>query len=439
MEKQLSRRAFINSSIGMTLAATSALSSTRSWAGAQPALPSPFAGDAAVNARNETYWGEIASQYDVTSDFINLENGYYGIMAKPVADEYRRNIEYLNEYSSYYLRRNYDATGNDAIRAQIAAAVGAAPEEIAITRGATEALQNLIVNYKLLKPGDTVMYADLDYDSTQYAMNFLKDRRGVDVAQIVIPEPATRQAILDTYAKAFVKYPKTRLLLLTHASHRTGLVMPIAEITKMAKAHHIDVIVDAAHTWGQIDFNASDLGADFIGFNLHKWIGAPLGVGFMYIRKDRLNDIDRQLCDEDYAPTDIRSRVHSGTTNTANVMTIPAALAFHNRVGVKNKGARLRYLRDYWVSRVRDFKGVQILTPDEPGAYGSITSFRLAGKTTKADNVAIVNRIFDRHKVFTTQRGGVAAGDCVRVTTSLFNRPSDLDQLVAALKDITNS
>ncbi|MFT4436047.1 aminotransferase class V-fold PLP-dependent enzyme [Caballeronia sp. 15715] len=150
-------------------------------------------------------------------------------------------------------------------------------------------------------------------------------------------------------------------------------------------------------------------------------------------------DIDRQFCDRDNAPNDIRSRVHSGTTNTANVMTIPAALAFHDRISAEDKGAKLRYLRDYWVSRVKGFKGVEILTPDEPGLYGSITSFRLAGKTTKADNQAIANRKFDKYKVFTMPRGGVAAGDCVRVTTSLFTRTSDLDGLVVAIKDVSNS
>nr|WP_279630523.1 aminotransferase class V-fold PLP-dependent enzyme [Paraburkholderia aspalathi] len=254
-----------------------------------------------------------------------------------------------------------------------------------------------------------------------------------------MPEPATRQAVLDTYARAFAQYPRTRLLLLTHASHRTGLIMPVAEIAQMAKARDIDVIVDAALTWGQIDFKVTDLHADFVGFNLHKWMGAPLGVGFMYIRKERLPDIDRAFCDEDNPPDDIRSRVHSGTTNTANVMTIPAALAFHDSIGIQNKCARLRYLREYWVSRVRDVKNVQILTPDDPRCYGAITSFRIKDKTTKNDNVRIVNQMYDQHKVFTTRRGGIAAGDCVRVTTAVFTSPADLDRLVAAIEDVAAS
>jgi selenocysteine lyase/cysteine desulfurase len=391
-----------------------------------------------ISPSDENFWSSVAAQYQVSPDITNLENGYYGIMTKSVMADYQRNIELLNLNNSYYLRTTFDAD-MEAVRVKIAAVAGVLPEEIAITRGATEALQNLITNYKLLKPGDVAMYSDLDYDSMQYAMNYLKDRRGAQVVTINMPEPATKQGILDTYAAAFAANPKTKLLLLTHISHRTGLVMPIAEISAMAKLKNIDVIVDAAHSWGQMDFSIPDLNVDFAGFNLHKWMGVPLGVGFMYIRKSRLADVDLAFADDDWDAGDIRARVHSGTTNTANVMTVPAALTLHMNLGALNKQARLRYLRDYWVSRVKDFKGMNILTPDTPGSYGALTSFRLTGKVTKADNVAIANELRDKYKIFTVRRGGVAAGNCVRVTTALFTKPADLDRLVAALKTITAS
>jgi selenocysteine lyase/cysteine desulfurase len=391
-----------------------------------------------ISPSDENFWSSVAAQYQVTPDITNLENGYYGIMTKSVMADYQRNIELLNLNNSYYLRTTFDAD-MEAVRVKIAAVAGVLPEEIAITRGATEALQNLITNYKLLKPGDVAMYSDLDYDSMQYAMNYLKDRRGAQVVTINMPEPATKQGILDAYAAAFAANPKTKLLLLTHISHRTGLVMPIAEISAMAKLKNIDVIVDAAHSWGQMDFSIPDLNVDFAGFNLHKWMGVPLGVGFMYIRKSRLADIDLAFADDDWDAGDIRARVHSGTTNTANVMTVPAALTLHTNLGALNMQARLRYLRDYWVSRVKDFKGMNILTPDTPGSYGALTSFRLTGKVTKADNVAIATELRDKYKVFTVRRGGVAAGNCVRVTTALFTKPADLDRLVAALKTITAS
>jgi len=310
-------------------------------------------------------------------------------MAEPVRREYLRLTDMVNRDNSFYARVKSGADF-ETVRQAVAAAVGAAPEEIAITRGATEALQLLIGGYNKLKPGDAVMYADLDYDSMQYAMNWLKERRGVEVVKFDLPEPASRQAVLDAYEKALGANPKVRLLLLTHISHRTGLVVPIAEVARMAKARGIDVIVDAAHSWGQIDFSVRDLGADFVGFNLHKWIGAPVGVGFLYIAKNRIADIDRDKGDEDFAADDVRSRVHTGTVNFASVLAIPAALAFHQEIGAKAKGARLRYLRDLWVSRARAMRTLEILTPDEPGMYGALTSFRLAGKVSKAVEIRVV-------------------------------------------------
>ena len=401
-------------------------------------LPPQPAGSAAAIAADKAYWTAVKGLYAVTPDVVNLENGFWGIMAEPVRREFIRQSDMVNYQNTYYARLRSGADF-EAVRAKVAEAVGAAPEEIALTRGATEALQLLIAGYNKLKPGDSVLYSDLDYDSMQYAMNALKARRGVDVVKFDVPEPATRQAVLDAYARALEANPKAKLLLLTHISHRTGLVMPIAEIARMAKAKGVDTIVDAAHSWGQMDFRVGELEADFVGFNLHKWIGAPIGVGFLFIKKDRLTDIDRDLGDEDFPETDIRSRVHTGTVNFATVLTVPAAVALHQQIGAAPKQARLRYLRDYWVSRVRGFKDIEILTPDEPGLYGAITSFRLAGKTSKADNDATVAKLRDEHKVLTVRRAGVAKGQCIRVTPALYTEEADLDRLVEALAVITGT
>jgi len=401
-------------------------------------LPRPPTGPAAEIAADKAYWSAVRGLYAVTPDVVNLENGYWGVMPEPVRREFIRQSDMVNYQNSYYARQRFGADF-EAVRVKVAEAVGAAPEEIALTRGATEALQLLIGGYNKLKPGDTVLYADLDYDSMQYAMKALQARRGVDVVKFNVPEPATRQAVLDAYAQVLEANPKTRLLLLTHVSHRTGLVMPVAEIVRMAKARGVDTIIDAAHSWGQLDVKVGDLEADFVGFNLHKWIGAPLGVGFLYIRKDRLDSIDRDLGDEDFAETDIRSRVHTGTINFATVLTVPTAIALHQEIGAAAKQARLRHLRDYWVSRVRAFKGLEILTPDEAGLYGALTSFRLSGKTGKADNDAIVARLRDEHKVLTVRWAGVAKGQCIRVTPALYTDETDLDRLVEALAVITGS
>ncbi|SDQ94890.1 Selenocysteine lyase/Cysteine desulfurase [Rhizobiales bacterium GAS191] len=427
---QFDRRAALRS-----FAATAAIGLGARAATAQELPVAPKAEGLATDAQ---YWDAVRNLYSVTKDVVNLENGFWGIMAEPVREEYLRRVTAVNTENSYYARRNAD---NDfaAVRDQVAKAVGAAPDEIALTRGATEALQLLISGYNKLQLGDSVLYADLDYDSMQYSMKWLKDRRGVEVIKIDLPEPATRQGLLDAYAAAFAANPKLRLLLLTHLSHRTGLVLPIAEIARMARARGIDVILDAAHSWGQVDFNLRDLGVDFVGFNLHKWIGAPIGAGFLYIAKDRLADIDRDKGDEDWPQTDIRSRVHTGTVSFATVLTIPAALALHAKIGVQAKGTRLRHLRDRWVKAARGFKNVEILTPDEAGMYAGITAFRLAGKTTKADNDAIVAELRDKHKVLTVRRAGVAKGQCIRVSPALYSTEADIDRLVEALAVVSGT
>lgn len=415
------RRNLLRTAAGLSLGAAAIAP------GARAAAPAPGRADS------------LASSYDVAPDFINLENGYYGIMPTPVADDFKRNIDYLNRYSSRFLRREFDRDGIEAIRAQLARHTGVATGEIAITRGATESLQNLISNYRHVGAGDTVMYGNLDYDAMQYAMDDLAQRRGASVAVVQLPEPASRQNVIDAYERALQQHPRTRLLLLTHISHRTGLVIPVAEIVKIAKRRNVDVIADVAQSWGQLDFRIPDLGADFVGANLHKWVGAPLGLGFLYIRAERLKDIGVHMGDRDFPETDIRSRVHSGTVNAAAIMTIPSALKFHGQVSLAERSARLRGMRDQWVRQVLDVPRVQVLTPEEKGMYGGLTSFRIEGKTSFEANVALARTLADDYGIFTVARNGPAGGACVRVTPSFFTRSADLDKLAAAIRALAGA
>ena len=384
-------------------------------------------------ASDEAHWRRVAAYYRVTDRVTNLEAGYWGMMATPVMDEYVGQIQRVNRENSFYARTAY-AADLAAARARVAAALGVDVGEIAFTRGASEAMQCLIGNYSSLKPGDLVMYADLDYPAMQDAMKWLTARHGVRVVRIVIPEPATRANVLQTYADALKDNPGVRLLLLTHVNNKTGLVTPVADVSRMARPQGADVIVDAAHSFGQMDIKARDLDADFIGFNLHKWIGAPVGVGAMYIRQARLADFERDMGDEESPADSITSRVHSGTANFATFLTVPAALDFHASIGPAYKAARVKYLRDRWVTAVRGVRGIDVLTPDDPQMTAAITSFRLNGRTSKADNDHIVQDLLTRFGLFTVRRTGIERGDCVRVTPSLYNSVDDVDRLAAALK-----
>lgn len=400
-----------------------------------PALSTP-SGAAEVVARDEAYWERVAAYYPVSKSVTNLEAGFWGMMPSPVFAQYVRHLERVNLESSYYARRQY-LRDLQQVRARVAAALRVDVEEIAFTRNATEALQTLIGGYNRLRRGDAVLYADADYPSMQYAMKWLADRRGVRVVSLAIPEPANHDNVLGAYSSALAANPDVRLLLVTHLSNKSGLILPVPKIVSLARQSGADVIVDAAHSWGQTTITVPDIGADFIGFNLHKWVGAPLGVGLAYIRKGRLNDVDRMMADEDSPPDSILSRVHTGTMNFAALLSVPTALDFHDSIGAAYKAARVAYLRNRWVNAVREVRGLEILTPDDPAMVAAITSFRIKGLTKKEDNDRIVEELLAKYGLFTVTRSGLDRGDCVRVTPSLYNRPADVDRLAEALKQLS--
>lgn len=388
-------------------------------------------------AQDEAYWLRVRADYDISGEFTNLENGNWGIMSRPVLDAYIVNTERVNRDNSYYARRKFsrDALG---IRDRVAASIGASSDELVFTRNATEALTALIVGYRGLVDGDAVMYADLDYGSMRAAMRSLASRHESPVVELSIPEPADHAGLVDFYRKALDDNPKVRLLLLTHISHRTGLMLPVRQIIALARARGVDVILDAAHSWGQLPVNVEELGADFVGFNLHKWIGAPLGVGMMYIRRQRLGTIGLASAAQSAEADLTRGRVHPGTSNFAAVLTVPDALDYHEKIGAENKSARLRYLRSVWVEPVRSLVNVEVLTPDDPRLHVGITSFRLRGQTSGDLNRALVNTLLENYGLFTVARDGVSKGDCVRVTPSLYNTPEDCRMLARALAAISN-
>lgn len=423
-----SRRQLLSASLGAPalLAATAARADHGPPPAATPLTPNSIPAD------------ELPRHFDVEAGVHNLEAGYWSMMPRVTAQAYARNTAYVNSSNAIWARgvvpgEGWTATGR-AAQAAIARQVGALPEEIAVTRSGADALQMLICNYNRLKPGDAVIHCDLDYDAMIWAMRSLERSKGAKVVGFAMPEPATTANILGAYEDVLARTPEAKLLLVTQVSNRTGLVTPVKEIVAMARARGVDTVVDAAHGIACLDFQVGDLGADFVGWSVHKWTSAPLGTGAMYIRKGRLADIDVALGNE-AAPADtIMARVPAGTVGFAAVMTIPTAVDFHFAVGAAAKETRLRMLRNRWVDQVRDVRGLEICVPDDPARHCVVTSFRLAGMDTEAKARAVQQRLFEKYRVHTIWRGGVAKGPVIRVTPGLFSTEADVDALARALR-----
>ncbi|MCP2070867.1 UNVERIFIED_ORG: selenocysteine lyase/cysteine desulfurase [Pseudomonas lini] len=390
-----------------------------------------------LRAHDEAFWQTYIGRYEIDSEGpLNLENGYFGRMSRTVVEEYQRNIAFINRSNSVYVRQHFDLEHGDAIRRQVAQLIQVPPETVAMATSAVDALQSLIRNYNKLKPGDQVLICDLEYASVKSAMRWLARQRGAEVIELVHSHPASLESLVGTYRNAFIRHPRVKLMALTYVNHLTGLVMPVQAIAETAGEFDVDIILDGAHALGQIDFDLKKLGIHFAGFNLQKWIGGPLALGFLYIDPQRLADIDPDMDEGHYPATDIRSRTPHSTPNIPALLTLPLVFEEHQALGGSSaKGARLNYLRDMWVSAVRDVPGIEVMTPDDPSLYCGITSMRFTAHT---DQQAMADRLLDDYDIFTVVRH-TSVGPCIRITPGLITLASDIKRLIRALIELSHT
>jgi selenocysteine lyase/cysteine desulfurase len=420
------------------VAATAALSSMRTTAQTPKdtlSLPTSIKKSPNSLASDEAFWREIATDYDRTKGIINLEHGYWGKMAKPVLDAYHTANKMVNSQNSFYARKGFPSDMRQAM-ARVSQGLGAEDGEIVLTRNATEAIHNLIRQYQGLTSGDAVLMADSDYPSFKTAMQWLKQDRGVDTIELITPTVAEQEQLLECYINAFDQHPNIKLMLLTHVSNQHGLVFPVKAIVNEAKKRGIDVICDCAQSWGLIDYKISDLQVSWAGFNLHKWIGSPVGVGALYMQKGTLDKIAPYPGESDPDNNRAYSRVHIATSNFAAFMTVPAALDYHQAIGAKNKEARLRYLRNLWFSEAQTMPYIEVLGGKDEMSSTGMSSFRMTGKTSIEDAKELQQTLENDYGIFTVVRKGLHSGACIRITPQVFTGADEIQKLVDSMKKL---
>ncbi|WP_026090958.1 aminotransferase class V-fold PLP-dependent enzyme [Sandarakinorhabdus sp. AAP62] len=386
---------------------------------------------------DEAGWARIAALYpSMAGPVTQLEHGYWGNMALQVAETHKAIVERLNRETSIYARRAM-RKDQEVVKARAAQAMGVQPEEIGFCRNAAEALQALISQFQGVAEGDAILWSDSDYETSHHAMRSLASSRRATPVMVNLPRAPTRENVIAAYAEAIRKTPRLKFVLLTHGTHKSGMVVPVAEIAALAKAAGAMVLVDCAQSFRMRPFVIPDFGADFVVLNFHKWVGAPVGVAGFWIRPGAAPMIAAAAAEPDAKPENVQAKVHQGTLDYAPQLTLPAALDFQEQMlPIPMKLARLQYLRNRWVKPLRGLSGLEIMLGDDPATFGAITSFRIAGHTSTADNIAITDTLFNRYRIMTVHRLGLADGGCVRVTPGLFTRAQDCDLLVAALKDL---
>jgi len=270
-------------------------------------------------------------------------------------------------------------------------------------------------------------------------MQWLKERYGVKPVEIQLPPRTNQKEVLSLYIKAFDANPNLKMMIVTHVSNQHGLVIPVKKITQEARKRGIDVFSDNAQSWGLMDYKIGDLEIDFAVFNLHKWIGVPVGVGALYIKKSALHKIAPYPGENDPDNSKIETRVHVATSNFAAMISVPSGLDFHEIIGAKNKQARLNYLRSLWVNEAEQLTHIEVLGGLDEESKSGMASFRIKGSTSIEEVKALQLRLEQEFGIFTVVRKGLASGGCVRVTPQVFTTPQEIQLMVSALKKIDDS
>jgi selenocysteine lyase/cysteine desulfurase len=379
-------------------------------------------------AEDEAFWAAVRTKYRLTSDYINLENGYYSMQSQPVLDAFVTHVRDINFRASRYMR-TAQQPDKLRVRTRLAGLAGCSPDELIITRNTTESLDTVISGFDW-KAGDEAVMAAQDYGAMLDMFKQQARRYGIVNRIVSLPiDPRSDDEIVQLYASAIT--PKTRLLMVCHLVNITGHVLPIRAICNMAHARGVDVMVDGAHAFAQLEFRIPDLGCDYYGASLHKWLGTPLGAGILYVRRDRIEKLWPVYGDDAFADTDIRKLNHTGTHPVHTDLAIENAIDFHESIGIARKEARLRHLQQYWTKQVRGTPRIVLNTPSDPRRSCAIANVGIEG-LKPAD---LARTLFERYKVWTVAIDNADAKvHGVRVTPHVYTSLAELDTFVRSLK-----
>ncbi len=379
-------------------------------------------------AMDEDYWATIQNSFSVTRGIINLNNGGVSPSPRLVTEALVRYIWQQEDATAYTMWQILEPQ-SETIRTGLAEMFGCDREEIAITRNASESLEILLMGMDF-KPGDEILTTTQDYPRMLTTLRQREKREGLVLKLIKIPIPPKN---LNEIVAAFESgiSNRTRLVLIAHQVNITGQITPVKAVCELARARGIETIVDGAHSFAQFDFQQKDLGCDYFGTSLHKWLYAPKGTGLLYIKRDKIAKIWPLMAAASTQADDIRKFEEIGTHSAAPKLAIGEALLFHNGIGGKRKEARLRYLSRYWMNQLKDVPKVRFNTSFDPKQSCAIANVDIQGLNPSA----IGSYLFDKHRIFTTPilheefQG-------LRITPNVYTTLSELDRFCRIMETI---
>ena len=382
-------------------------------------------------AADEDYWFQVQQAFTLDRTHINLNNGGVSPSPRVVQDAMRRYLEFSNQAPVHNMWRILEPE-IEAVRKQLATNFGCDPEELAITRNASEALEICQLGLDL-KPGDEVLTTNQDYPRMLTTWRQRERRDGIVLKLISFPVPVQDpQELVERFEKAIT--PKTKVILLCHITNLTGQIFPVKHICQMGRQRGIEVIVDGAHAYAHFPFKQADLDCDYYGTSLHKWLLAPIGTGFLYVRKTKITKLWPMMAAPETSQNDIRKFEEIGTHPAANHNAIAEAMTFHNGIGVERKSARLRFLKNRWARRLEGQKNVRIYTSFDPAQSCALGCVGIAD----IDPNKLTAHLWEKHRIIVTPiaheefRG-------IRVTPNVYTTLGEIDTFCLAMEKVIQS
>ena len=318
------------------------------------------------------------------------------------------------------------------MRKQLAKVVGCASENLIITRNTTESLDTVISGYPWAA-GDEVIYALQDYGAMKVMFEQVVERHGIKAHVVSVPNhPKSDEEIVDLYDSKIT--PKTKLLMVCHMINITGQILPIKKICAMAHQKGVEVLVDGAHCVGHFAFKLSDLGCDYYGSSLHKWLAAPLGNGLLYVASKHIPKIWPLFADYEKDRSKIKRLNHLGTHPAYITLGVQDAIDYLNWMGLERKEARLKSLRSYWMRALNGLPNVVINTPADPNRACGIGNIGLQNMSP----ATLAERLLKEHGIFTVAIDYANVKGC-RITPNVFTTFEEIDRFVAAIKTLAKA
>jgi selenocysteine lyase/cysteine desulfurase len=379
-------------------------------------------------ARDENFWFDIQQAFSVTRGLINLNNGGVSPSPRIVTEALVRYIWQQEDATAYTMWEILEPQ-SETIRTGLAEAFGCDREEVAITRNTSDSLEALLFGFDL-KRGDEVLTTTQDYPRMLTTLRQRERRDGIRLKTVRIPVPPKDPSEITAAFEAGFN-ARTRLVLVSHMINLTGQITPVRDICDMARRRGVETIVDGAHSFAQFGFKRDDLGCDYFGTSLHKWLHAPKGTGLLYVKREKIKNIWPLLAAEKSQDADIRKFEETGTRSAAQRLAIGEALLFHQGVGPERKEARLRYLARHWMNQLKGEPNIRFNT-----SFDDRQSCALANVHVEAtEPTAVCDYLMSRHKIFTTPIVH-AEFKGIRITPSVYTTLKELDRFCEVLTTV---